>query len=129
MRFCSMHSSHASHSNQQGFIEHPESSETGVLLCGESQSDQHQVESFPMTPTEAKVLRLFEEGFTTSSNSNITVSQKIIGAINHSVYKASLGVIARKYKLQLTEPGPETLCKEKGRLDYINALIHAYSGK
>ena len=136
MRFCSMHACHESHSNQQGFIEHPELGGSGsksVLFETSSQSrlvEQPQeavVESFPMTNMEAKVLRLFGEGFTTSSNSNITVSQKIIGAINHAVYKGSLSVIARKYKLLVHEPAPESLGKEKGRLEYINALISAYS--
>jgi hypothetical protein len=126
MRFCSMHTNHESHKNQQGFIEHPSESTIESNLL----SDQYsQDESFQMTVLESRVLRLFEEGFITSSNSNITVSQKIIGAINHATYKGSLGVIARKYKLPISDPAPETLSKEKGRLNYINALISAYSAR
>lgn len=152
MRFCSMHANHESHCNQQGFIDHPPEelnindsnslpsavlcveSNAGIVLCDDSkqsfppaeQQTQEEVVEFSMSTIESKVLNLFEKGFTTSSHSNITPAQKIIDALNHATYKASLAVIARKYdKLQIPDPMPD-LSKSQGRLCYLNALINDY---
>ena len=77
---------------------------------------------------QKKVIRLFSEGFQQSKNSNISAKLKIFGALDHSCYKDSLGIIASHYCFQtVTIPSVSELGKKELRTKYLNDVIQEYT--
>jgi hypothetical protein len=149
LRFCAMHTPHASHSNQSGFVglrsqnvekENAEdlssssssSSSSSLIMITEAAPKPDNIvttsssNTTALTPAQEKIIMLFMEGFTVSTHSNISPEVKIVNALNWSQYKRDLLFLADHFNLSVTKPSLEDLGKDLKRRVFIEKLIEAY---